>query len=607
MQLQERLVKSLPGSEIRLNLLMDPQLSIAELADEVLKTARGEDDDCLFAPIVPIPMVFPDGDDKCAHTELPQWVVDSAQVVGILVVVVLVAANLIPAYRYGLALQWERKKIGGRRILVRRSNPPWTHITISKGRDIRIYGILVPIVIPVFMLSLTIVTIVAKWLIVGRYRAVSITRRSVSFLRWWVMDRLMDQWDRFVGVFIADTMLLSVVYSLMGCRIALLGTRIETLLREFDLITIGRGATVSGSVFARMFTPGGWLTFAPVCLGTRSTMRWGSVVMPGTVVDEGVLLDYNGATMAGMHLNENTRYEGSPAQDAGPRSASVAVSSDVFLEGLKPALLGPLLYIPFLGTNLISATILELVNFLDWRFRYRELMYWMLGFLLSTIVAAGLVVALKRVFVGNGIPRLKNLVSCSVAWMIEFMWYRVVCNFGTIVFGENGAWTTLLWRACGVKMPLNVLNINLSIINPVEASLISIGAFSVTGAGKISAKTSSGEYNPTRLERRVQVGLRGCVRGGCVLESGSVLAHMTVLNDKDVLVSNTIRYGNNSHPVTLTMSSKSKVEMNELRQHRAILTAYAFAMCCMAVTTVLHFTTGSITTVLIHFSQSKCR
>ncbi|KAJ8599655.1 hypothetical protein CTAYLR_005401 [Chrysophaeum taylorii] len=435
---------------------MDPNLTIAELAEKILCIARGEDESAL-APLVPLP----DGIDL-GSGRLPQWVVDVAQVLSVVVIVVLVSIALIPSYHFGHWVQWRAKSIGSKRIDVRRDNAPWSHIKVAGTRNVYTYGLLLPFIIPLFMVSLTTIIILAKWLIIGRYRVGAARRGTPYFVRWWFVDRLIDQFSLWVGMFIYDTLFINFFYLLMGARVSP-RARIKVLLREFDLISAGSHATLSGAVFARMFEPDGGMRFARVIFEPHSETKSQSVVMPGCKIEHGAVLDHGSATMAGMQLASGSLYQSNPAQLAG--IANVATSSPpstaswLWFELAKVTTLPCYLYASFFASNVFLEYTSRQVDWYAWRFRYRELAYFVLGYIAAMFVSGGVsgvvVVLLKWILIGRlhpGSSVRHDWTWRLRTWFLEWIWYRIVFGFGSLLWEETGLVSTLLMKALGMRV-----------------------------------------------------------------------------------------------------------------------------------------------------------
>ncbi|KAJ8612594.1 hypothetical protein CTAYLR_009800 [Chrysophaeum taylorii] len=382
LDMQSKLWRDL-SVEVQFNVIVDPNLSIAQLADKILCIALGEDESSPLAPLAPLA----DGIDL-GSMRLAEWVVDVVQALSLILVVVLVSIALIPSYHFGHWVQWHVKSIESKRIEVRRDNAPWSHIEVAGTDHVDTYGILLPLVIPLFMLSLATLIILAKWLVIGRYRVGTTLRGTPFFLRWWVVDRLIDQFDLWVGMFIYDTLFINCFYVLMGTEVSL-RARIKVLLREFDLVSVGSHATVSGAVFARMFELNGVMRFARTIFEPRSETKSQSVVMPGCKIEVGAVLDHGAATMAGMQLAAGGVYQSSPAQPSGSTNvpiSSPSTSSWLCFEMAKLATLPCFLYGSFFASNVIIAFASRRVDWYAWQFRYRELAYFVLGYYAAMFV-----------------------------------------------------------------------------------------------------------------------------------------------------------------------------------------------------------------------------
>ena len=51
-----------------------------------------------------------------------------------------------------------------------------------------------PFAVPAFFVIFSLITIVTKWLVVGRYRSCTIEFASFAYFRWWFVDRLVELW-----------------------------------------------------------------------------------------------------------------------------------------------------------------------------------------------------------------------------------------------------------------------------------------------------------------------------------------------------------------------------------------------------------------------------
>ncbi|KAJ8613878.1 hypothetical protein CTAYLR_008678 [Chrysophaeum taylorii] len=205
--------------EVDFNTLMDPNLSIAQLADKITRIARGEDETPLEEAAAPSRLV-PLSNEKVllleATTKLPQWVCDMVQALSVVVVVVLVSLALVPSYRWGRWVQWRGNSIGTKRIDVRRDNSPWSHIKIAGTSKVFIYGLGIPLVIPTFMTSLSL-------------------------------------WEMWCGDFLKDTVLINAFYRLRFARVVINGIVEKSAVVELG-VEIEEGAILRQLSVASQFS-----------------------------------------------------------------------------------------------------------------------------------------------------------------------------------------------------------------------------------------------------------------------------------------------------------------------------------------------------------------
>ena len=187
-------------------------------------------------------------------------------------------------------------------------------LVLKSGREIR-WGWF-PITIPVAMLVLTMITVATKWIVVGTYRAnVEVSVRSAFFLRWWFVDRMLHLWEFWVGQFIIDTPLIWIVYSLMGAKIHA-SARIDCFVREFDLLTIGRGSHVSTHALAcRRFSlwgeDGPSIRFRPIVIGEHCIVE--GMVGLGTKLGDGCFVTETSVLAEGAQVEARSVVRGKPA------------------------------------------------------------------------------------------------------------------------------------------------------------------------------------------------------------------------------------------------------------------------------------------------------
>jgi acyl carrier protein len=99
-----------------------------------------------------------------------------------------------------------------------------------------------------WMLTYSAVVLLAKWIIIGRYKPIATAIWSSKFFAWWFVDRLVHVWELAIGGIIVDTPLLNIYYTLMGCRNDLATTRFCAFIREFDLFEAEKNTTIGSQL-----------------------------------------------------------------------------------------------------------------------------------------------------------------------------------------------------------------------------------------------------------------------------------------------------------------------------------------------------------------------
>ena len=546
-RLQHAVVDAL-GVDVDLLVLLRPESPLGDVAAVILDTALGNgvDNEPPLAEVLP----FNDPEN--------QVVVSSSSSSGCLVyavfiimIAVVVSMALIPAYHFGLWVQWKEVTIGGKKVLVRRDNAPWSHVQV--GENINGYGILVPLVIPIFMFALSVLTVLMKWIVIGRYRVVTVTTTGTFFLRWWLVDRLLDQYDMWSGVFIYDTILMNVFCLAMGANVAMTA-KIKTLPREFDLITIGDHAVVSGMVYCRLFAPTKILRFERVVIGQRVDVTSSAIVMPGSKLDHGSVLDHGAATAPGMRLVENTIYRQSPARvhrrgvlpqghsRRRRRRQNNKQDAPIRLLGMEMAkimTLGWILYLTMITSNLTTVYVMRQVDFYEWSAcRYRELLFYSVAFFTAMVMTGILCVLLKWLLTWRQLPgsRIPTDWSWKLrTWVVEWMWYRLMENVGWTCWEENGIVSIALMRALGAKVAWDTNVAYTFFFTPVEADLIEIKSGAVTSGFNASCEGADGVWKTITLDVKAQVGLRSRLHAGVVVGRGAVVGHQTIVPE-DVMI-----------------------------------------------------------------------
>ena len=186
-----------------------------------------------------------------------------------------------------------------------------------------VFGLLQPyehllvLMVPIWMMTFSLITIVAKWLVVGRYKECRFVTPSCRYLRWWFIDRLIDLWEVWVGQFIKETPFLFWFYILMGAKLHP-SCQLAGFIREFDLVTMGINSSLKyHSIVCRKFSSwesferGPVMALRPIEIGDNSTVR--GMLCPGVKVGENVDVQKLSVVPEGASIEDNVEVEGNPA------------------------------------------------------------------------------------------------------------------------------------------------------------------------------------------------------------------------------------------------------------------------------------------------------
>jgi fatty acid synthase len=189
-------------------------------------------------------------------------------------------------------------------------------------RSLDIYGmfgfiVLFPISFLAFGAALMGITILLKWILVGRMTPGVVERRSWLGVRLWLTQRLMDgAFLRFVGL-LTGSEGLNMYLRLLGARIGWF-TGIWAYYSVADPDMLHVGSAVHIGVLSNPITQAPvdacQTVIGQVDLGSKALIGMGSVVMPNTHIGVGTTLGARAATQPDDTLEGSMLYMGAPAK-----------------------------------------------------------------------------------------------------------------------------------------------------------------------------------------------------------------------------------------------------------------------------------------------------
>jgi non-ribosomal peptide synthetase-like protein len=160
--------------------------------------------------------------------------------------------------------------------------------------------------------ALTAISIVAKWALIGRFRAQSIPIWSFAYFRFWVVKTMMRTTPvmAFTG-----TPIYNIYLRLMGARIgrgAVIASRHGPVCA--DLLTIGAGTILrKDSIVLGYRAQSNFIHIGPVEIGNNAFVGEASVLDIDTAMGDDTQLGHASSLQSAQRLPDGKRYHGSPA------------------------------------------------------------------------------------------------------------------------------------------------------------------------------------------------------------------------------------------------------------------------------------------------------
>lgn len=351
---------------------------------------------------------------------------------------------------------------------------------------------LLPLTLPVWHLSFSLLVLLSKWVVIGRYSTRQVVVPSVYFLSWWFVDRLVELWEFFTGRFLLNTPLIVVFYRLMGVHMPWTGVEVDAFLREFDLLTIEGSVSIGYDLKCRKFGP--WekasgaptLRFRPTRIASGCTIR-GHVAL-GATVGEGSCVERLSSLPEGAQVPSGVAAVGSPAYQI-PQPAQPYVASQwLGTMGLaKVVWILVELYLSASFWMLGEAAFGSAMR--AWTWRYASLAQIVLLVCFSTIVGMIACIPMKWLFVGRRQP------GSSTSDLQELLHWCADYHFNIYnglfkVVAENTVMTNLFLMALGMdidwesKVWLFILPPSKVDLVTVKRSFVSTATFDVVQNGQ---------------------------------------------------------------------------------------------------------------------------
>ncbi|CAB9496887.1 unknown protein [Seminavis robusta] len=253
--------------------------------------------------------------------------------------------------------------------------------------------ILLPLSVPLYLISFSVIVVFCKYAVIGTYLHRQIELLSWGYLQWWFLDRLLEVWEYFVGLFIVETKFIWLFYWLLGADLAW-STRIESFIREFDLVTIGENAVISHPLKCRKFSQstetGPTVTFRPIIIGNSCQVS--GMVGLGASIGDTSKVEKLSVVEEGAQVPDGVLARGNPACHSGIFEPSESwYWEENLLDAFKIDWLFLEAYHYFALSFLVHTTLNKILP--SWR--YAAILHWFLLFFVTALLAPVLLLALS--------------------------------------------------------------------------------------------------------------------------------------------------------------------------------------------------------------------
>jgi non-ribosomal peptide synthetase-like protein len=164
------------------------------------------------------------------------------------------------------------------------------------------------------ILGVSILPVLAKWILVGRWRPQRIRLWSFAYVRFWIVQTLVR--SNPLALLFVGTPLYVLYLRALGTKI---GPRVAIFSRNVpvcaDLLTIGAGTVIrKEAAFLCYRAEAGWIQTGAVTLGRDVVVGEKTVLDIDTSMGDGAQLGHSSSLHAGQAVPDGERWHGSPAQ-----------------------------------------------------------------------------------------------------------------------------------------------------------------------------------------------------------------------------------------------------------------------------------------------------
>ncbi|CAB9518775.1 D-alanine--D-alanyl carrier protein ligase [Seminavis robusta] len=369
----------------------------------------------------------PDSDWNSSRSRLGKVQLGVIQALGSTLILLLVLLSGVPSY---FLVSWVLDQCAS-----------------AEDRECQIIWGLMPMTFPLFLLSFSLVVVLFKVCVVGKYLPMKFGLLSWDYIRWWYVDRLVEVWESIVGQFLLETKFIWIFYRLLGADLAW-SAKIESYVREFDLVKVDSNATIAHPLKCRKFSQSleeasPKMTFYPIVVGKNCKVS--GMIGPGAKIGDGSKVEKLSAVEEGALVPNGVVARGNPAYNAGSfkQHQESNVLAESVLDVFKMVWAISEAYHFFSLSSLVHFTLNSVLP--SWR--YGGVLHWLLLFPLTSFLALLTSIALKWILIGKRDPSDEYEGSHyrrATNWACDFH-FRVAAWTLAPFFGQSRLWTIILY------------------------------------------------------------------------------------------------------------------------------------------------------------------
>ncbi|HAA54214.1 MAG TPA: peptide synthetase [Myxococcales bacterium] len=315
-----------------------------------------------------------------------------------------------------------------------------------------------------FMAASAVVSVSAKWLLIGRYKAEQIPLWGLRYFRFWIAKQ-------FIGlnplVAFKGTPVYNLYLNMLGADVSLSAV-IESKSVPFctDLLKIGPNTVLRKDVLMTGYkVENNIMTLGPIEIGEGVFVGEGSVIDINTKLEDNAQLGHSSSVQEGQVLEANKQYHGSPAIETDTQYAQLDNEGSVVLRGFLYAAILSLPALLLLPLSLfIAINVVEYFSLVHPIIAYIEAfsvapLHMMPSFMAitSSLYILGIAVAMVAILIW---PRLYNMIlkpgKTYRLYGLRYFFFRTVrglsnSKFLNTLFGDSSLITMYL-QAIGYNL-----------------------------------------------------------------------------------------------------------------------------------------------------------